>query len=90
MQPYTPESLCSVAPDLTPVMLELFFQQGTGRGWAAGSKRARRRNQRLLTTGGPQAAEEEASLGRPRGLVPEEEEGLPSPAVLWLTLLLNT
>lgn len=42
-----------------------------------------------LTAEGPQAAEEEAALNWARGLLPEEEEGLPPATVLWLTLYLT-
>lgn len=75
-----PRSLSSAAPDQTATYAGTFYQQGTGRGWAAVPKE-RRGSQGLLPAGGPQAAEEEASLSWPRGLVPEDEEGsLPLPS----------
>ena len=70
-------------------MLELF-----SRGWskaqeAAGQvvlvpKEWREETKGSLTTEGPEAAEEEASLSGPRWLLPEEEEGIPPIAILRL------
>lgn len=75
-------------------MLELF-----SRGWskaqeAAGQvvlvpKEWREETKGSLTTEGPEAAEEEASLSGPRWLLPEEEEGIPPIAILRLTPLLS-
>lgn len=66
-------------------------EQGTGSGWAAVlvPKEWRQDTKGSLTTEGPEAAEEEASLSGRRRLLLEEEEGLPPIAILWLTPLLN-
>lgn len=91
MQPHTPEGLCSTAPDQTTTCAGAFLPscaQGET-GQLVPNEQCEETREGSLTAEGPQAAEEEAALSWARGLLPEEEEGLPLATVLWLTLYLT-
>lgn len=74
MQPHTPEAFGLLLLIRLLLMLELFSRKAREE---AGQLFLRSGERKL---GGPQAAEEEASLSWPRGLVPDEEGSLPLPS----------